>query len=181
MFIAEALAIRSQGRPRGSPASISIAPEPFIPSVLRSSENSADTESVTGSSVSEELIQGIREMPRLDLASVKVSLKFVALGLFGRSFAARRIEARLRNHIEPEFTGALTAYSRLLESWARRVFEEIKRRFSAHADAYRAQLERLARDSGGGGSDQDALRRDRDMLYNWELQVARDSVIAEVR
>lgn len=145
-------------------------------------ENSAKMLAMSDVPASEELTQGIREMPRLDLASMQVSLKFAALGLFGRSFAAWRIERRMRNQLEPEFSRALTDYSRLLESWARRVFEEIKRRFSAHADAYRAQLERLAQDSGAHSSDEDALRRDRDILYRWEdeSETARDSMIAEV-
>jgi formiminotetrahydrofolate cyclodeaminase len=44
----------------------------------------------------------------------------------------------------------------------------LKERFSTHADAYRAQLEQIARDPQNVLEREDELRRDLDMLMEWD-------------
>jgi GTP-binding protein EngB required for normal cell division len=120
----------------------------------------------------DELIRGIREMPRFAITLSPVDIDVPALWWLGRSTAKRRMEARLRNRIGDQFSKAISAYSGVLESWTRRTFEEIKRRFSSYADAYRAELEQISNDSGGSPADADGLRRDLDLLDRWEVETA---------
>jgi len=122
---------------------------------------------------SEELISGIRETPVFNIAVTEIDMKLTAPRLLGRSAWKRRIEGKLRAQISTELSKSLSAYSGVLESWTKRVFEEIKRRFGARADEYRAQLERLAADSSGSVSDISGLRRDLARLQDWDLELNR--------
>ena len=52
----------------------------------------------------------------------------------------------------------------MLESWSRRTLAELHRQFDAHADAYRAQLERLTGEGEAGPEETEAIRRDLETL-----------------
>ena len=71
-----------------------------------------------------------------------------------------RMQRRLKRLIGPGVEEALRWYRRLLEAWVRRAIAEIQVQFDSHADAYRAQLDRLLGASGPNPDESEAIRRD---------------------
>ena len=88
-----------------------------------------------------------KEMPRLDPGPLEITLHRNFLAILGKGFMRRGIEKKLEHQIGPGVDEAFQRYGRMLESWSRRTLAELHRQFDAHADGYRAQLERL---TGGG-------------------------------
>jgi GTP-binding protein EngB required for normal cell division len=85
----------------------------------------------------------VKELPRLDPGPIEVSVRRDFRAVFGRGFMRRRVENKLREQVGPNIDEAFERYRRMLESWTRRTLAELHRQFDAHADAYRAQIERL--------------------------------------
>ena len=114
----------------------------------------------------EELTSSLREMPRLDLGSIRPSLRRPFLLAFGKKIAKRWVAGKLRREIGPPVSEALRWYGKSLEAWVRRALSGLQARFDAHADAYRAQLERLAGATAISTEDREAIRRDLEQLAN---------------
>jgi hypothetical protein len=107
-----------------------------------------------------ELTSVVREMPRFDLGAVEVELRKDLFAVFGRSLTERRVRSKLKAQIGPAVDEAFQRYGRTLEVWIRRAMGELQRRFDSHADAYRAQLERLTATKETGVEEVEAVRRD---------------------
>jgi GTP-binding protein EngB required for normal cell division len=112
----------------------------------------------------EDLLSALKEMPKLDVGTLRLVLRPPLLLRLSKSWASRRIERRLRQQIGPTVAEAFSSFGSLLDAWARRALTELQLRFDSHADGYRAHLDRLT--VSGGGSDTDAarIRRDLDSL-----------------
>jgi GTP-binding protein EngB required for normal cell division len=106
----------------------------------------------------------VKEMPRLDPGPIEVVLERGFFAILGKAFARRQIEKKLRERIGPAVDEAFQRYGRMLESWSRRTLKELHRQFDAHADGYRAQLERLGGGGKAGPEETGAIRRDLDAL-----------------
>jgi hypothetical protein len=106
----------------------------------------------------------IREMPRFDPGPLEVALRRDIFTVLGRRFTTRRIEKQLRGQIGPAVDEAFQRYGRMLESWSRRTLMELQRQFDAHADGYRAQLERLTGAGEAGPEEIETIRRDLETL-----------------
>jgi GTP-binding protein EngB required for normal cell division len=106
----------------------------------------------------------IREMPRFDPGPLEVALRRDIFTVLGKGFTTRRIEKQLRGQIGPAVDEAFQRYGRMLESWSRRTLMELQRQFDAHADGYRAQLERLTGAGVAGPEETEAIRRDLETL-----------------
>jgi len=101
----------------------------------------------------------LKEMPRLDLGTLTFRLR-PPWFLFWKSMSRRSVARSLERASGRRVGEALSTYGRLLETWSRKVVEELQTRFDAHADAYRAQLARLVEDSSISPEEQKAARRD---------------------
>jgi hypothetical protein len=112
----------------------------------------------------EDLTSVVNEMPRFDPGPVEVNLHRGFLAVLGKVWVRRQVEKKLREQIGPDVDEAFQRYGRVLESWSRRMLAELRRQFDAHADGYRAQLERLAGTGTAGPDEADAIRRDLETL-----------------
>jgi len=117
----------------------------------------------------EDLTSVVKEMPRLDPGPIEVTLHRGFLAALGKAFVRRRIEKQLRAQIGSRVDEAFQRYGRMLESWSRRTLAELHRQFDAHADGYRAQLERLAGSAEAGPEETAAIRRDLETLSRFHL------------
>jgi len=108
----------------------------------------------------DELMEVLKNMPRFDVGNLELEVGRNAMtSLFGRRWAAARVERRIRNQAGDQITDALRIYARVLQAWVRKTFTELQERFDSYADAYRAHLERLAA-IRTGVADEQALQDD---------------------
>jgi GTP-binding protein EngB required for normal cell division len=108
-----------------------------------------------------ELTAVITDMPRLDLGSLSVDFRISNLALrTSRGWAKRRLERSLWDQAGPDIAAAFSNHGKLLEAWIRRTFADLEARFDSYADAYRAQMDRLADHQPGTAEDDNAVRRD---------------------
>jgi hypothetical protein len=108
----------------------------------------------------EELTGVVREMPRFDLGPLAIELRRDPLAVLGRGMTERRVRNKLSAQIGPAVDEAFQRYGRMLELWIRRTLSELQRRFDSHADAYRAQLERLTATKEASTEHVEAVRQD---------------------
>ena len=118
----------------------------------------------------EDLASVVKEMPRLDPGPIEVVLERGFLAILGKAFARRQIEKKLRERIGPAVDEAFQRYGRMLGSWSRRTLAELHRQFDAHADGYRAQLERLGGAGKAGPEETGSIRRDLDALSRFSAE-----------
>jgi hypothetical protein len=52
----------------------------------------------------------------------------------------------------------------MLEAWTRRMLAELQRRFDAHADGYRAHLDRITAHGGATPLEKETIQRDLDII-----------------
>jgi hypothetical protein len=112
----------------------------------------------------EDLTSVVKELPRFDPGPLEVVLERDFLAILGKAFTRRRVEKKLREQIGPAVDEAFHSHGRMLESWSRRTLAELQRQFDAHADGYRAQLERLSGAGEAGPEETEAIRRDLNAL-----------------
>jgi GTP-binding protein EngB required for normal cell division len=112
----------------------------------------------------------VKEMPRLDPGPLEVVLERGFLAILGKAFTRRQIEKKLRERIGSAVDEAFQRYGRMLESWSRRTLAELHRQFDAHADGYRAQLERLGGAGIAGPEEAESIRRDLDALSRFRAE-----------
>ena len=111
-----------------------------------------------------ELSSVLKEMPRMDLGTLRLDLRPNIWVNVWKRLAKRRIESRLRAQVGPTVTEAFSSYGRMLEAWSRRMLAELQRRFDAHADGYRAHLDRITAQVGATPLEKETIRRDLDIL-----------------
>ena len=111
-----------------------------------------------------ELTSVLKEMPRMDLGTLRLNLRPNIWVNVWRGLAKRRIESRLRAQIGHTLAEAFSAYGRMLEAWTRRMLAELQRRFDAHADGYRAHLDRITAQVRATPLEKEMIQRDLDML-----------------
>lgn len=102
----------------------------------------------------------IKELPRFDPGPIKVTVRRDFLAIFGQGLARHRVKNKLREQVGPDVDEAFERYRRMLESWIRRTLAELHRQFDAHADGYRAQIERLTSAAKAGPEEMDSIKRD---------------------
>jgi GTP-binding protein EngB required for normal cell division len=108
-----------------------------------------------------ELTTVLTDMPRLDLGSLSIDVRINNLVLrMSRGWAQRRLQQELWEQAGPDVGAAFSNHGKLLEAWIRRTFGELEARFDSYADAYRAQMDRLANYRPGTVEDETVIRRD---------------------
>lgn len=112
----------------------------------------------------EELASIVKEMPRFDVVSLDVKLQPDFWRVLGKRLTKRRVMNKLQWEIGSTIIEAFHSYGRLLESWSRRTLDELRRQFEAHADGYRAQLERLTGSGTVSSNEIETIRRDLNLL-----------------
>ncbi len=126
--------------------------------------NSAAAALASGPAPDEDLDAIVREMPRPDLGEIQVEVRPGILASVSQSWAVRRMQSKMREKAGARIDDALSAYSRLLESWQRKTIAEMQRRFDTQADSYRTQLARMAGAGEAFPADPTAIRRDLELL-----------------
>ena len=111
-----------------------------------------------------ELASVLKEMPRMDLGTLDLDLRPNLWTNVWQGLAKRRVESRLRAQIGPTVTEAFSSYGSMLEAWTRRMLAEFERRFDAHADGYRAHLDRITAQGGATPLEKETIQRDLDIL-----------------
>ena len=111
-----------------------------------------------------ELTSVLKEMPRMDLGALRPDLRPSIWVNVWQGLAKRRIESRLRARIGHTVAEAFSSYGRMLEAWTRRILAELQRRFDAHADGYRAHLDRITAMGGATPLEKETIQRDLDSL-----------------
>lgn len=107
----------------------------------------------------------IREMPLPDLGTLNVrSTRTPFTLLLGQRLAVRHVAHRLAKQTGPQVSKALTVYSRLLGDWSSNILSQMRRRFAAYADGYRAQAERSVSASELTSEERRAIERDLELL-----------------
>lgn len=112
----------------------------------------------------------LKEMPRLDLGTVSLDLRFNLLMALGERVARMRVEKELRKQMEPALTNALGSHVKLLEAWSARVLDELQRRFGERADWYRAYIARQTGGSEISADERNAVRLSLHRLRQWHKQ-----------
>jgi hypothetical protein len=120
----------------------------------------------------ERLDHALKEMPRLDLGTVDLDLRFNLLLSLGETIAKKRVEKELRKQTEPSFSNAVASYGKVLELWTAKVFEDLQTRFGERADWYRAQIGRLTGPAQISEDEKTKIRRDLEQLTQREDQAA---------
>jgi hypothetical protein len=111
-----------------------------------------------------ELVSVLKEMPRMDFGTLALDLRPNIWINVWEGLAKHRIESRLRAQIGHTVAEAFSSYGRMLEAWTRRMLAELQRRFDAHADGYRAHLDRITAQAGATPLEKETIRRDLDIL-----------------
>jgi len=91
--------------------------------------------------------------------SIDVRINNLVLRM-SRGWAQRRLQQKLWEQAGPDVGAAFSNHGKLLEAWIRRTFAELEARFDSYADAYRAQMDRLANYQPGTVEDETVIRRD---------------------
>lgn len=102
----------------------------------------------------------LKEMPHLEIG---VHLKVRPDSLqsrLGASWAARRVEKKMRTEIGDRVASAVAGYGKHLESWVRQTIAAMQNRFDSYADVYRAGLDRVAKNNNLTASEAEQIRRD---------------------
>lgn len=120
----------------------------------------------------DDLTSALKEMPRLDLGTWKVSVKPSFMVKLSKQMAARRIEQSLRAQIGTALSQAFYNFGRTLDAWAQRTLTDLQFRFDAHADGYRAHLHRLSATDRLSEDEAVLIRRDLDRLTKAESSTA---------
>jgi len=116
----------------------------------------------------EDLTCFVKELPRFDPGPAEITLRRDFLAVLGKALTKRRIETKLLKQIGSSVDEAFQRYGKLLESWCRRTLSELHRQFDAHADAHRAQLERLTGTGKAGPEETRAIRHDLQTLLRFQ-------------
>lgn len=116
----------------------------------------------------EDLTCFVKELPRFDPGTAEINLRRDFLAVLGKALTKRRIETKLLKQIGSSVDEAFQRYGKLLESWCRRTLSELHRQFDAHADAHRAQLERLTGTGKAGPEETRAIRHDLQTLLRFQ-------------
>lgn len=113
----------------------------------------------------------LREMPAFDLGEVRFSMNRPSLVLlFGHSASESVVANRLTKAIAAQLSSSLSAYRALLHDWAERTLTQIRRRFDAYANSYRAQAERSVGTQDIAPEQEELIRRDLEAIETGRLR-----------
>ncbi|HXG34896.1 MAG TPA: dynamin family protein [Bryobacteraceae bacterium] len=115
-----------------------------------------------------ELLAALGPMPPFDLRADPLPVKRPLLR-WPRRLAVLRLRRKLSRAVGPHLEQAFTAYSRLIGNWVSESFAELRRRFDAHAEPYRAQLAVLVERQTVSPEQREALRADLERLRRGAL------------
>jgi GTP-binding protein EngB required for normal cell division len=100
----------------------------------------------------DELAAPIRERPQIDLGDLALEVNRPFWRFLGTRITRAIVKGRLGASAGHKLDAALASFSRLLLAWVRTVLSRMRTAFDAHAEAWRAQIERqIGADSSSGG------------------------------
>lgn len=110
-----------------------------------------------------ELLAALGPMPPFDLGAHPLPVKPPWIRR-PRRLLVLHLRRKLARAFGPQLEQAFTIYSRLIGNWVRESFAELRRRFDAHAEPYRAQLTVLVERQTISPEQREALRADLERL-----------------
>ncbi len=119
-----------------------------------------------------ELLDPLREMPRLDPPPVRFDLSR-PLFLAPRTLVRRQVHRKLRREYGKTLEEAFDTYGQLVENWSRKALAELQARFDSSADAYRAQLARFVSSGPLTAEERRAIEADLALLAEVSPAVAK--------
>jgi GTP-binding protein EngB required for normal cell division len=99
-----------------------------------------------------EFASAIQEMPLIDLGGVEAHLRAGILARTWTGSAVRGFQTQLNEEIGATLRQAFSAYSSVLQRWLRATLKDLRDRFDAYAESYRARIagmETAVSQSGG--------------------------------
>jgi GTP-binding protein EngB required for normal cell division len=124
----------------------------------------------------EDLTNALKEMPVVDLGTWEVNVAPGFLLKLSKHMATQRVEHRLRGQIGAAVSKAFYNFGKMLYAWARRTLSELQLRFDAHADEYRAHLERLNGGERASEAEEVSIRRDLEQLAQSQTSTATEMI-----
>ena len=153
----------------GQVASIAAAVAQKTASVLADAGKALNFESRPESG---EITGVLTNMPRFDLGTLDLPASAGWLAsLLGKRGAVWSVGRQVRSRAGREIEEATVTYSRVLQAWIRKTFSDLQHRFDTYADAYRAQLGRLASADASAVGDDRELAEDLAVLAGTAEQV----------
>jgi hypothetical protein len=112
----------------------------------------------------EELRASLRDLPQIDLSQVSFDSAHPFLAHFGEWMATYSAERQLRTNIEDAASAAFTSYGRVIQTWITTALGQMRHKFDAHADGYRAQFARMLSPVRESADDRDGLESEIEWL-----------------
>ena len=135
--------------------------------LYRSLESAAHALEMKDTLSEEEFVSLVREMPAFDIGKLDLQMSRPSLLLLaGRKLTESMISERLNKLLASALPRSLEAYRALLGDWAERTLSQMQRRFDAHANGHRAQVERALEAQDLAPEQEGAIRQDLDAIMN---------------
>jgi hypothetical protein len=90
-----------------------------------------------------EFASAVQEMPLIDIGSIESHLHAGILARTWNGSAVRGFKTKLNDEIGETLSHAFSAYSGVLQRWIRGTLKDLRERFDAYAESYRAKIVRL--------------------------------------
>lgn len=136
--------------------------------LVRGLRDAAEASGMNDAPSRQEMTAALKEMPRLDLGSIRLDLRSALRFSLGKSMTKKRVTHALTQQIGEQVNRALSSYGYLLASWVTRSLAELSSRFDSRADAYRAQFERLAASPAAAEPARKAIEQNVAALEEWD-------------
>jgi GTP-binding protein EngB required for normal cell division len=95
-----------------------------------------------GAASRDDLVSPIRETPQIDLGDLSLVVNRPFWSFLGKRVARALVRGRLETSAGEGLDAALASFSRLFIAWVRTVLSRMRAAFDAHAEAWRAQMQR---------------------------------------
>ena len=116
----------------------------------------------------------LREVPRSEIEVIPVKIGAARWSWLGRSIVRALVKSSLRDHLSPLLKEELHRYKRSLDLWTEQTSRKMVAFVNSFADAYRAQLNRARRLSGGAEASPE-LAHDLARLLRWDSEKHADA------
>ena len=130
--------------------------------------------------IGEELQLPIRETPQIDLGELAPAMSHPLWSFLGRRVTRAIVKRRLDAAAGERLDTACASFSRLFLAWVRNVLFQMRAVFESHAEAWRAEIQRLTGTEPGSGSRREKMAEDLRRLTSFDDENAAGRHASEV-